>query len=282
VFLLFLTNAQAQWTSTHNSAWWTQTEITLDSLIADYWNGNLETTLPDSVVYTTELAVKFNTVDTTAFNSKTLTTAQLASKLPYADTTSSIAMQWELDSKQSLIPNLADTSKYLEYSDTTALHFVKLANKLDDSDTTTLLAMQWELDGKLSSLPDSVVYTSEIDSDTLDYSVSEINPVIKNATISRYDISNPAVADTFMIFWADDSLEVDSIQVYADDSTTIQIKMDATNMLGSAYLIDDGVSSTITSISEGTLLATKKARLYFTALGDNVKKVHLKIYWRYL
>ena len=121
-----------------------------------------------------------------------------------------------------------------------------------------------------------------LEGDTLGYTAAEMDKILKNTTISRFDISNPALADTFMVFWTDDSLEVDSIQVWADDSTTIQIQMDATNMLISAYLIDDGVSSTITSINEGTLLAGKKARLYFTALGDNVKKVLLKFYWKFL
>ena len=54
--------------------------------------------------------------------------------LEFADTTSLLAMQWELNGKQATIPNLADTTKYIEYADTTAL-----------------VAMQWELDTKTSN-----------------------------------------------------------------------------------------------------------------------------------
>lgn len=55
-------------------------------------------TFADSVWWNAKMALKLNVADTSLFNSKTLTTAQLASK-------------------QNTITNLADTSKYLENGD---------------------------------------------------------------------------------------------------------------------------------------------------------------------
>lgn len=118
--------------------------------------------------------------------------------------------------------------------------------------------------------------------DTSLYTLAYIDKVVKNSTISIFDFTDPVITDTFLVFWADDSLQVDSIRCYADDSTTINIWLEGLNMLNAPYLIDDGVTSTITSIANDVIYYDEEALLYFSALGDNVKKVHLKIYWRYL
>ena len=52
-----------------------------------------------------------------------------------------------LDGKQATISNLADTSKYIEYADTTAL-----------------IGMQWELDGKISNTGGTINGTLHINS----------------------------------------------------------------------------------------------------------------------
>ena len=66
----------------------------------------------------------------------------LNKKLDDSDTTSTVANQWRVNLKQNTIPNIADTSKYIEYSDTgtTANKIIKLdgAAKLPPVDGSQL------------------------------------------------------------------------------------------------------------------------------------------------
>lgn len=62
--------------------------------------------------------------DTTSTGGSTDTTfiyQELAKKIPYTDTTSVVAMQWELDGKQSKYANITDTSLYYQRSDNVVL-----------------------------------------------------------------------------------------------------------------------------------------------------------------
>lgn len=57
---------------------------------------------------------------------KSTDTSSSGGGIPYSDTTSVIAMQWELDGKQNKYANITDTSAYMKKSDSTTLFAGKL------------------------------------------------------------------------------------------------------------------------------------------------------------
>ena len=175
----------------------------------------------------------------------------------------------------------------------------------------------------VADLPDSVVYTSEIAGDSIigttatldsiiaDYwsgnlggvsdsiigTVATLDSIITDywagtlggnnlRTKTALDIVEMAYVDTFLIFWVDDAIIIDSIKAETTDSIKIQIRIDGTtetNLFadgGSKHLYGEMTIGAIDFV-DNTLAVNDKAELYFTYIGDTATRLKLKIYWRY-
>ncbi|MBE3141467.1 MAG: hypothetical protein IMZ53_12905 [Thermoplasmata archaeon] len=152
-----------------------------------------------SVAMQWELNGKFNTADTTAFNSKTLTTAQLAGKIPYSDTTTSIAMQWELDGKLA-------TRTFGTMANVDSVNFK--GGILKNADTTTVkTGLIAKADS--SSAPNGAKYITGTML-ALKANSSALNGQIISFTLDSSWIN---VTDTIWVDLPENTLTVDSISV---------------------------------------------------------------------
>lgn len=183
----------------------------------------------------------------------------------------------------------------------------EMARRIDSLITANLMNYEVsiytlaEIDSLLSMIAngDSLNYTAEevnsllemmANGVTLNYTAEEINSLLdivssSNSTITKsaYDIQAITYADTFMVFWPDDDIIIDSIKCISNGSVRIQMKIEGlstTNLFTSAVFIN-GIT-TLKSFSDANLAADDKVYLYFTYIGNTATRLGLKIYWRYM
>jgi len=110
--------------------------------------------------------------------------------------------------------------------------------------------------------------------------IAEVIPINK----TTYVITEIAYIDTFLTFWADNAIIIDSIKYESTDSVRVQINLDdgsrTSNVYASGIFINGNLTSTI--FSDNTLVVNDKAKLYFIYIGDNLAYLRIKFYWRYL